>query len=74
MLVVVERLSVADITKCSNKECPLRESCFRFLAEDSLYQSYCVGVMPDETGKCYMYWPVKDQEELKRLNIVWKEP
>lgn len=64
---------MVDICKCNNKECPLRETCFRFLAEDSLYQSYFIGVTCDETEKCDMYWPVKDQEELKQLNRIWKE-
>lgn len=69
MLVVVEKSSVSDITKCCNKECPLRDTCFRFLAEDSLYQSYADFKQED----CDWYWPVKDQEELKQLNRIWKD-
>ena len=64
---------MVDITKCNNKECPLHSSCYRFLAEDSLYQSYYVGVIPDETGECDVYWPVKDQEEVKQLNKYWRD-
>ena len=69
MLAVVEKSLVADITKCYNKECPLRDTCFRFLAEDSLYQSYADFKQED----CDHYWPVKDQEELKQLNKIWRD-
>ena len=69
MLAVVEKSSVADITKCSDKDCPLRDTCFRFLAEDSLYQSYYVDLKHED---CDVYWPVKDQEELKQLNKLWR--
>lgn len=69
MLAVVEKSLVADITKCYNKECPLRDTCFRFLAEDSLYQSYADFKQED----CDWYWPVKDQEELKQLNKIWRD-
>ena len=30
----------ADITKCTNTECPLADKCFRIKAEDNLRQSY----------------------------------
>lgn len=69
MLAVVEKSSVVDITKCSNKDCPLRDTCFRFLAEDSLYQSYYVDLKHED---CDVYWPVKNQEELKQLNKIWR--
>lgn len=32
-----------DITMCTNDECPLRESCYRYMAKPSEYmQSYAV--------------------------------
>lgn len=31
---------MADITKCIGTNCPLKSSCYRYLATDSVYQSY----------------------------------
>lgn len=62
---------MADIAKCSLKECPLSKSCFRFLAEASDYQTYfIIDKVPEN---CSSYWPVKDEEELKRLNNYWRD-
>ena len=60
---------MADICKCYNKECPLKESCFRFLAEDSHYQTYA----EFKHENCEDYWHVKDKEELKQLNFRWRD-
>lgn len=50
-----------DISMCSNKECPLREGCYRFLATPSEYwQSYC-RFEPNKSGECTMYWPVNNR-------------
>ena len=61
---------MADIAKCSNKECPKKDTCFRFLAEADKWQSY-IG----EPKKYYqeknfeMYWGCK-KGELEKLNRV----
>lgn len=31
---------MADITKCNDIFCPMKESCFRFKAPSSMWQSY----------------------------------
>lgn len=31
---------MADITKCSNQNCPIRHTCWRFLAPTSAVQSF----------------------------------
>lgn len=31
---------MADITKCVGTDCPLKEKCYRYKAEDSYWQSY----------------------------------
>lgn len=34
---------MADITKCEGKNCPLKESCYRYTAKDNEYrQSYFI--------------------------------
>ena len=49
---------MADITKCRGTNCPLKESCYRFLAKDSFRQSYFIYV-PFKYGKCNYYWNIK---------------
>lgn len=31
---------MADITKCVNKKCKIKELCYRYTAKDGYYQSY----------------------------------
>lgn len=31
---------MADITKCANKKCKIKELCYRYTAKDDLWQSY----------------------------------
>ena len=62
---------MTDICKCNRSDCPLSKSCFRFLAEDSAYQAYfIIDKVPEN---CKEYWPVKDEEELKKYNEYWKD-
>lgn len=45
-----------DITKCSGKDCPLKESCYRFTSkEDKVHQSY-FAEPPIKDNQCEMYW------------------
>jgi hypothetical protein len=51
-----------DISKCTGKSmhtgrgCPLKKTCYHFLAESSEAQSYIIGVYID--GKCEHYQKV----------------
>lgn len=31
---------MADITKCANKKCKIKELCYRYIANDGYWQSY----------------------------------
>jgi len=46
---------MTDITKCTGKGCPLKETCYRFTAHEEIYQSFFVGV-PIKNGQCEYYW------------------
>jgi hypothetical protein len=48
-----------DITMCLGTNCPHKETCYRFTAKPSDYQSYFM-TPPIKEGKCDMYWG-KDQ-------------
>lgn len=43
-----------DITMCRGGDCPLKNSCYRFLAKPSELQSYTTP--PFKDGKCEIYW------------------
>jgi len=47
-----------DITMCNGGKCPLKETCYRFRAIPSKWQSYFVKP-PHRKGKCKQYWPVR---------------
>jgi hypothetical protein len=49
---------MSDITKCNPKNCPLKETCYRFTAPvDDMWQSYFVEVPYDKEKKeCKYYY------------------
>lgn len=54
---------MADITMCTDKQCPLNMTCYRYNATPSNYQSY-FSVSPRDTAvsntvKCDHYWEFK---------------
>jgi hypothetical protein len=44
-----------DITMCLGTDCPYKETCYRFTAKPSEYQSYFIEP-PFKDGQCDMYW------------------
>ena len=64
---------MADITKCGDKECPLKESCYRYTAPTNEYgQSYFVDsprvIHKDETVpvECDYYWETPTKSNNKK--------
>lgn len=58
LLLLRERLTMADITMCSNQDCPLKDSCYRAQAEPSYWQSYALF---EHDGECE--WFIQFDEE-----------
>lgn len=56
---------MADICMCAGTNCPYKESCYRFTAKASEYQTYFVNV-PLDGDKCDYYWG-------KDYRNVWKQ-
>jgi len=54
---------MADITKCEDNLCPSKETCYRYTAPTSTYQSYGKFNREEDEDNCNMYWqtiePVK---------------
>jgi hypothetical protein len=49
-----------DITMCDGQDCPMKDTCHRYLAKPSEYrQSYFVEVPLEKDGTCKHYWEVK---------------
>lgn len=56
----------SDITKCVNG-CDKRETCWRWLAQGTEYQSYS-DFKPDDNGECEHYWRYSDENS----KIIYK--
>jgi len=59
-----------DITKCEGKDCPIKETCYRFTSPDSEYrQSYFMKIPYNHTSKICDYfmtvWEKKDKNYQK---------
>jgi len=53
---------MADIAKCTGKDCKVKESCYRFTAPSSdFWQSWTSVIIKD--GKCNMYWEIKKEKK-----------
>jgi hypothetical protein len=50
-----------DITMCPGGDCPLKETCYRYKAEPSDYQSYWFEP-PYYAGICEHYWEIETHE------------
>ena len=53
---------MADITKCVGTDCPLKESCYRYLAPVTEWRQSWFCECPLKDGKCDMYWEVKTED------------
>lgn len=54
-----------DISKCNGTNCPLKESCYRFIAIPSEYgQSYFADTPYNkEENKCEHFWDIKTYKQ-----------
>ncbi len=49
---------MADITKCEGHECPLKDSCYRYLVSEGMRQAYFIEVpFNEDLNKCDYYLP-----------------
>jgi hypothetical protein len=56
----ITTIPMADITKCTGDECPLKETCYRYTAKESRYQSFFANVPYDNAKKeCEEYLKIK---------------
>ena len=47
---------MAEISKCKGTDCPLKETCYRYTAEEDPYRQRYFIEIPYRRGKCEKYW------------------
>jgi hypothetical protein len=60
-----------DIAKCLGTNCPYKETCYRYTAKPSDWQSY-FSVPPIKDGKCDYYWGENSQNIWNQLKDIVK--
>ena len=72
---LLNQKSMADITCCSGKDCPFKETCYRFTAPKNEYwQSYFTKppVVKGEEISCDYYW--ENETKCVTQNVeLWKK-
>ena len=58
-----------DIAKCPGTDCPQKETCYRYTAKPSDWQSY-FSVPPIKDGKCEMYWGDQAEAVFNQLKDI----
>ena len=63
---------MVDIAMCKSTDCKLKDTCYRYVAEPSEYQT--VGLFaPSSDTQCEFYWKISSQGEIDLLNKNWEE-
>jgi hypothetical protein len=61
---------MADITKCADNLCPSKETCYRYTAPASMYQSYGVFNREEDEDNCDMYWDNKPNDKIDDKEFI----
>lgn len=62
-----------DIAMCEDKECPRKETCYRFKAKPCEYQTYFLH-SPREHDKCDYYWEMQTRNYKEKRAKVTQKP
>jgi hypothetical protein len=57
---------MADISKCNNTKCPLKENCYRYTVKSGFWQSYAdfqFTITEDGKVECDYFWDNKDYKK-----------
>ena len=61
---------MTDITMCFGGDCPVKESCYRFMAEPNEYRQAYFSIPPFEKSTCKMYWGKGSEQIFNELNNI----
>lgn len=56
---------MADITKCSGKDCPFKEVCYRYTATANEFRQSFFVEPPIKNGECDEFWSNKKETKSK---------
>ncbi len=56
---------MTDITKCSGKDCPFKEVCYRYTAPSSEFRQSFFVEPPIKNGECDEFWSNKKETKSK---------
>lgn len=60
---------MSDISKCNNRNCPLKEKCYRFTAPANPYRQSYADFTYDEKEGCEYFWDNKERQKTKKNEI-----
>lgn len=64
---------MVDIAVCNRRDCPKKDSCFRYLAERDEYGQSCLLIKDLKIKEdCPHYWRCRNMAELHYMNKVNK--
>lgn len=63
---------MADITKCSGKDCHFKDKCYRFTSSESEYRQSFFTDAPIKDGKCDMYWGENSESTFNKLKEIMR--
>ena len=58
---------MVDIAMCSRRDCPNKNTCYRYLAFPDEYQTYLIIDTPI-IDNCEHYWRCRNPKELREMN------
>lgn len=60
---------MVDIAMCNRRDCKDKNTCFRYLAFPSEYQTYIIlDILEPDKDVCSHYWRCRNSQELQQMN------
>ena len=61
---------MVDISMCGNKECKLKDTCYRYLAKPDEYAQTYGLFCPSDDSHCEFYWEANDEGTIALYNKI----
>lgn len=63
---------MADITKCTGKDCKIKNKCYRYTAKSGVWQPWFSN-SPLQNGICKMFWGEQTENIYNQLKEIVKQ-
>jgi hypothetical protein len=57
-IIIVRNYNMPDITMCTGENCPLKETCYRYTADESYEHQSWFMKPPYKDSECEYYWTI----------------